>query len=119
MLCSLFLPSTNDNGCFFGSILAVIASLVIGNMFPDLYYLWSYAYTTLLCIVFSYILSKLMPNAEQSKRAFPYTLKGARIALKGVTDNTGCSVEPLKFDKYGYITLGVLVVQIIILALLQ
>lgn len=119
MLCSLFIPCTNDNGCFFGSILAVISSMFIGSMLPDLYYLWSYAYTTLLCIVFSYLLSKLMPNADESKRAFPYTLKGARIALKGKTDETGCSIEPLNFDKYGYITLGVLVVQIIILALLQ
>lgn len=93
--------------------------MFIGSKFPDLYYLWSYAYTTLLCIVFSYLLSKLMPNADESKRAFPYTLKGARIALKGKTDETGCSIEPLNFDKYGYITLGVLVVQIIILALLQ
>lgn len=119
MLISLFMPSVNDKGCFWGSILAIIASLVIGNFTPDLYYLWSYVYGTGLCIVFSWILSQVWKDDAARKRAYPYTLKGSLAYLKGKTDETGCSIEPLKIDKYGYIMLGILAVQIVILALLQ
>ena len=119
MLISLFMPSVNDKGCFWGSIVAIIASLFIGNLTPDWYYLWSYVYGTLLCIALSWLFSKFWKNDEERKRAYPYTLKGSLTYLKGVVDETGCSAEPLKIDKYGYIMLGVLVVQIIILALLQ
>ena len=48
-----------------------------------------------------------------------YVEIGEYLGLKGKTDETGCSIEPLKIDKYGYIMLGILAVQIVILALLQ
>ena len=119
MLISLFMPSVNDKGCFWGSLLAVVFSLIIGKFTPEWYYLWSYVYGTVLCMVLSWLLSKLWKDPEAQERTYPYTLKGSLAYLKGKTDETGCSIEPLKIDKYGYAMLGILVVQIIILALLQ
>ena len=119
LLISLFMPSVNDKGCFWGSILAIVTSLVIGHFTPDLYYLWSYAYGTGLCMLFSWILSRVWRDDAATEKTYPYTLKGSLAYLKGKTDETGCSMEPLKVDKYGYIILGILVVQIVILAWLQ
>lgn len=120
MICSLFIPSINDKGCFWGSVAAAIITFVIGKLTPGAYYLWAYAYGAGLCILFSWIASKFFKrSSEEEERYYQYTLKGSMKELKGKTDDTGCSMQPLKIDKYGYIMIAVFVVQIIILALLQ
>lgn len=119
MLISLFMPKVNDNSCFWGSLISVIVSLAIGKAFPSLYYLWSYAYGTVLCMLFSWLLSLVMKDPEADKRAYPYTLKGSLEYLKDKTDDTGCSFEPLKVDKYGWYMLIILAVQCVVLAILQ
>lgn len=120
MICSLFIPSVNDKGCFFGSLAAIVVSLLLGKAIPNAHYLWAYAYGAALCIAFSWIASKFFQRgSEEEERYYQYTLKGSMKELRGRTDDTGCSMQPLKIDKYGYIMLGVFVVQIVILALLQ
>lgn len=120
LIISLFMPKVTDKACFFGSVLALVCSIAIKNIInPQWYYLWDCVYCIALCIFFSWILSFVFKDEEATKRAYRYTLKGSIAELKGQTDSTGCSIEPLKLDKYAAYILVVFVVQIIILAVLQ
>jgi Sodium:solute symporter family. len=120
MICCIFIPSINDNGCFYGSIAVAIVSYYISLQLPSAHWLWIYFYGAVLCILFSWIASKLFKTTDEQKgRAQKYCIYGTIARVKGKTDDTGCSVEPLKMDKYGWIMIGILVVQCIILAVLQ
>ena len=120
MFCSLFFNSINDKGCFTGSVIAAIVTFAIGRAIPQAHWLWAYFYGAVLCIIFSWICSKFFKrDAEEEKRYYRFTLKGAKEELVGKTDSTGCSIEPLKMDSYGYIIIAVFVIQIVVLSILQ
>lgn len=119
MLISLFMPGINDKACFWGSLVSVVVSLIIGKFTPDFHYLWAYVYGTVLCMLFSWILSLVWKDPEADKRAYPYTLKGSLEYLKDQADETGCTYEPLKIDKYGWYMLIILAVQCVLLMMLQ
>lgn len=118
MIICCFLPSVNDKGCFWGSILSVIVSLVITNRFPT-YYLWTFFYGSVLCILFSWILSKAFKNEAEQKEKYQYCIYGTIKRLKGKTEENGCSIEPLKLDRYAGYIIMILVVHCIVLAVLQ
>lgn len=63
--------------------------------------------------------SVFIKNEEESKRAYPYTVAGAIETSKGVTDDTGYEVRPLKFDSYSVWTIAVFVVLAVVLAYIQ
>ncbi len=121
MMCTLFLPKVNDKGCCYGTALAIVASLIIKNYEGVLgvNWMWGYVYSALLAIILSMIISAFTKNEEETKSTYPYTLYGSVELLKGKTDETGCSMEPLKFDRYAYITFGLFVVHMALLAWLQ
>ena len=120
MFCSLFIPSINDKGCFAGSVVAAVLTFMIGKLIPQAHWLWAYFYGAVLCIICATVASKFFKRSEEEeKHYFKYTLKGAKAELTGKVDSTGCSIEPLKLDAYGYVILGVFIVHVIVLFMLQ
>ncbi|WP_428868840.1 hypothetical protein, partial [Clostridium sediminicola] len=116
MIVCMFMPRVNDNGVFVGSIIAAIATFITQNNMPA-HWLWTYFYGAVYCIVFSYIFSLFFKNESKEKRQ--YTIMGVKERLGDTKDEDGTPVAPLVFDKYGWIIVGIFVVQCIILLLLQ
>ena len=51
--------------------------------------------------------------------SYPYTLKGANETMKGMTDETGYEIRPLKFDRYFVWPIVIFAVLLVFLAWIQ
>jgi|SRR6056297_412875 len=117
MISCIFIPRINDKGVFIGSIIAAICVFLVGRYFPPMHWLWTYAYGALISIVFNYIFSLFFKDESQEK--LKYTIQGASKDFADKVDDEGTSLAPWKMDKYGWIMLGIFVVQSIILLMIQ
>ena len=118
MIVCCFMPSANDNGVFIGALLAGIISFYISEQY-SMYYLWTYFYGSVLCILLSWICSKFFYSEKEAREKYKYTIYGTIKSVKGRVDHTGSSVEPLKFDRYAYIMVAIMVVQCIVLFMIE
>lgn len=116
MIVCMFIPRVNDNGVFIGSLLAAGATILTQNNMP-MHWLWTYFYGAVYCIVFSYICSLFFKDESAEKRQ--YTIMGVKERLGNAKDTDGTALAPLVMDKYGWIIIGIFVVQCIILLMLQ
>ncbi len=114
-----YFPRINDKAMFWGSIAsAAVVFWLNSNM--NWFYLWTWVITSLISVGFALVLGyTVFKNDNERDRTYKYTFFGARKELKGVTDESGCSMEPLKLDKYFWIMLGLFAVQVIILWAVQ
>ncbi len=122
LLMMLFMPFVNDKGCSLGCILGFIISLVLKSFESawGINWLWCYVYAVLFAIILSCLFSAtLFRDPEATKRTYPYTLKGATEAMRGVTDETGYEIRPLKFDRYAAAPIIIFIVLLIFLAIIQ
>ncbi len=119
MLVCCFMPSANDKGTFYGSLISAALSYGVGKLIPNQHYLWAYLYGAIFCMIFTWIFSKFFYNEAEYKEKYYYTIQGTRERVKGMTDASGCSVEPLKMDMYGWIMIAVLAVQCVVLVIIQ
>jgi len=116
MIACIFIPRVNDNGAFIGSIIAAVASFATGKIMPA-HWLWVYFYGALYCIVAVYVCSLFFKDESAEKRQ--YTVFGAKEAMVGQVDEEGTSLSPLVMDKYGWMMLGIFMVQAILLIMVQ
>ena len=118
----LFMPFVNDKGASVGCLSGFIISLIIKS-FESAWgwnWLWCYVYATVLAMVLSCLLSAtVFRDPEATRKAYPYTLKGASESMKGVTDATGYEIRPLKFDRYAAGPIIIFVALLIFLAWIQ
>ncbi len=120
MFVCCFFPKANDKGTFIGSIVTVVLFFLMTTYLPAHHYLWGYLYGAVMTVVFSCFFSIFFKNEEEANRKYKYTVQGTIKELNGrVEEGTGCSLAPLKLDKYAYIMIAVFVVHSIILFVLQ
>lgn len=118
----LFLPFVNDKGCAAGCLVGFALSLVLKNVLGayNINWLWGYVYSTGLALVLSCLFSAtIFRDAQAQEKAYPYTLKGATEAMRGLKDATGYEIRPLKFDRFFVIPLVMLAILILFLAYVQ
>lgn len=122
MMLTLFFRKVNDKGCAYGSGLALITAVIFTKTVSNpmgMHWGWAYVYSALFAIIFSIIISSFFKDEEEEKRTYRYTLAGAKKELDGKTDAEGSALAPLVLDKYAYITLGILVAHMLLLAWIQ
>lgn len=119
MICMFFIPKVNENSLLVGCVFSVPTVLLMTNFLPA-FYLTTYMVGSLVVVIVGYICSvTVFKDPEAEERAREYTVQGSLASMKGLTDETGCSIEPLKFDKYAVMMIALFVIQCVILALLQ
>lgn len=116
MIVCIFIPRVNDNGAFIGTILAALLTFITQKYLP-MHWLWTYFYGAVYCIVLSYICS--LPFKNNSEAVIQYTVKGVKALLGNTRDEHGTIAAPMVMDKYGWIMIGIFVVQVVILLILQ
>ncbi len=121
MFSLLFFKSVNDKGCAIGSTIAILISFFIKNNEAawGIHWMWGYVYSAGLGLILSYIISVMLPNKEESEKAYQYTLQGTIERMKDTKDATGYEIRPLKFDIYAVLTIAVFVVLCAVLAYIQ
>jgi SSS family transporter len=116
MIICIFMPRVNDNGAFMGTIIAAALTFYTQNAFP-MHWLWIYAIGSVYCVVLSYICSLFFKDV--SKEKYQYTIQGVMKETMNEVDEEGTTISPLKMDKYGWMIVGIFIVQCIILMILQ
>lgn len=116
MITCIFIPRVNDNGAFIGTLIAALATFLTQKYMP-MHWLWIYLIGAIYCIVLSYLCSLLFK--DESNKIKQYTVQGVKEMLGNAADDEGVKLAPLVMDKYGWIIIGVFVVQCIILVALQ
>lgn len=118
----LFVPSVNDKACAYGSLIGFVLALLVKSVEGayGVNWLWCYVYATAFGFLVPCVLAAtVFRDPEAAKKAYPYTLKGANERMKGVTDETGYEIRPLKFDRYFFWPIVIFVVLLVLLAVVQ